>query len=301
MREPFIEQRFQKKSLVNIERANAIIAEYQKQGFTLTLRQLYYQFVARDFIQNTTLEYGALGHLMKHARNAGLVDWSAIEDRSRAFQTWLTWDDPEECLRDAAETYTEDLWNDQPNHVELWVEKDALAGIFDPVCREYQVPLLAHRGNNSTSLMYEGGKRLAKKISLGRKPIMLHFGDHDPTGISLTRDVRKRLSLYAREDIEVRRLALNMDQVALYGPPPNFAKETDKLLPAYAREFGTRECWELDALAPTVLDRLARDAIVALIDVESWNAAHTEAQRNKQLVEAAADNWGEVTRFLEGK
>ena len=289
MRERFVEHNFQKASLTMIEQVNAILNEYQAQGFTLILRQLYYQFVARGLIENTKQRYAALGWAVANGRDAGLIDWSMIEDRSRELRGYLTFDDPADSLTRAAETYAEDLWLDQPHHVELWVEKDALAGVFERVCNEYRVPLLAHRGNNSVSLMYEAGKRFAEKIELGRKPVVLHLADHDPSGLDMTRDTIKRLARYAGKPIEVRRMALNIDQVRHYRPPNNFAKETDPKYPKYRAEFGPL-CSELDALSPDVLDRLARDAIVGLIDRRKWNRAREREQDNRELIEEIAED-----------
>jgi hypothetical protein len=119
--------------------------------------------------------------------------------------------------------------------------------VIEDVCTEFRVPYFAHRGNNSQTLQYEAGKRFAEFFDHGLIPVVLHLADHDPKGIDMTRDNRERLALYARDEVEVRRIALNMDQVRQHAPPPNFAKETDTLFGAYVERFGTEECWELDA------------------------------------------------------
>ena len=96
--------------------------------------------------------------------------------------------------------------------------------------------------------MYAAGKRFARIIAQGQVPIVLQLVDHDPNGVDMTRDIRERLAMFARQEIEVRRMALNLDQTA--GLPPNFAKENDSRYADYVRQFGTTDCWELDALAP---------------------------------------------------
>jgi hypothetical protein len=159
-REFFRAIKFQRRTREIIERANAIVDEYMAQGFVLTLRQLFYQFVARGFIENTLNRYSALGWAVSNGRDAGLIDWEAIVDRSREFQQPQTWRNPAEILAAAARSYKEDLWASQPRHIEVWVEKDALAGVFTRVCADYRLPFLAHRGNASTTAMYEAGKRL---------------------------------------------------------------------------------------------------------------------------------------------
>ena len=232
-----------------IGQANRIIAEYQALGFVLTLRQLYYQFVSRAAIANTLAEYKRLGTIIRSGRRAGLIDWDAIEDRTRNVRRLPSWSNPSEIIEAVSRQYREDLWAGQYFRPEVWIEKDALLGVIENVCEEFRVPYFACRGNNSESEQYKAGKRFADYRDEGLTPLVLHLGDHDPNGLDMTRDNRDRLALFARGDVEVRRIALNLDQVELYRPPPNPAKETDSRYAAYARQFGT-ECWELDALEP---------------------------------------------------
>jgi hypothetical protein len=276
---------FQRRSLEMIEQANTIINEYADQGFTLTLRQLFYQFVARGLIANTLQRYSSLGWTVSNGRDAGLIDWDAIEDRSREFKRPATWGHPGEILDVAASQYREDLWKNQPRHIELWVEKDAVSGVFARVCADYRLPFLAHRGNASTTITHEAGVRLAERIELGQEPLILHFTDHDPTGLDMRRDVEQRLERYARESIEVRVLGLTREQVDLYNPPANPAKITDPRYAAYVREHGT-ESWELDALSPEVLDQLARDAIEAELDHDTWTEALDHERRSRTKLTA---------------
>jgi hypothetical protein len=273
---------FQRRSLEMIEQANQIINEYADQGFTLTLRQLFDQFVARGLIDNTLNRYSSLGWTVSNGRDAGLINWDAIEDRSREFKQPATWGHPGEILDVAARQYREDLWTTQPRHIELWVEKDAVSGVFARVCADYRLPFLAHRGNASTTITREAGVRLADRIELGREPLILHFTDHDPTGLDMRRDTQERLERYTRESVEVRVLALTRAQVSQFRPPPNPAKITDPRYAAYVSEHGT-ESWELDALSPEVLDQLARDAIEAELDHDAWAEAlaHEHVNRKK--------------------
>jgi hypothetical protein len=116
----------------------------------------------------------------------------------------------------------------------------------------------------------------------------------------MTRDNRERLALYARDEVEVRRIALNMDQVRQHAPPPNFAKETDTLFDAYVERFGTEECWELDALSPTVIANLVRAELEALIQWSKWNSAEAKERRARGMLDKAAQNWTKVEKFLQG-
>ena len=129
MKQKFIEKEFRQASLKRIEQVNGIIEEYQQQGYSLTLRQLYYQLVSRDIIPNKQNEYSKLSALVTDARRAGLVDWCAIEDRTRYLRKVETFPDISSAIKDTAKKYCIDLWEDQPCYIEVWVEKDALIDI----------------------------------------------------------------------------------------------------------------------------------------------------------------------------
>jgi hypothetical protein len=281
-----------------VEQANAIIREYLAQGFALTLRQLFYQFVARTLLENLFNEYKRLGRIVRDARDGGLIDWDAIEDRTREVNTHTFWTNPAGIISAAAQQYREDLWAGQRYRPEVWIEKEALLGVIEGVCTELRVPYFAHRGNNSQTLQYQAGKRFAEYLDQGLIPIVLHLADHDPNGIDMTRDNTKRLALYARQEIEVRRIALNMDQVRQHDPPPSFVKDGDTRTSGYREQFGTDECWELDALSPTLIADLIRTEIEQLIDWPKWRSAQAKEERGRGLLDTAAANWAKVEKFL---
>lgn len=296
-REAFIDRRFSAGSLAVIEHANSIIAEYQRQGFTLTLRQLYYQFVSRDLIENKQSEYKRLGSVINDARLAGMIDWDAIEDRTRNVRTVSTWDDPAEIVEAVARQYKEDVWDSQDYRPEIWIEKDALLGVIEPACNRYRVPYFACRGYTSQSEQYRAGKRFEDVAERGQTPIVFHLGDHDPSGIDMTRDNSSRLEMFAGQGVEVQRLALNMDQIRHYRPPPNPAKETDSRADSYIQIHGNQS-WELDALDPTVIDALIADNLDDLIDRERWDAAMAREQQRRDVLAATARRWTDVERFV---
>lgn len=126
-----------------------------------------------------------------------------------------------------------------------------------------------------------------------RDVVILHFGDHDPSGLDMTRDIRDRLSLFGAPGVDVRRLALNMDQVEEHEPPPNPAKETDSRFANYQAEFGD-ESWELDALEPTILAGLVRDEVNGLIDDKPWKKVKREEGRARAELQAISDQYDEV-------
>jgi hypothetical protein len=295
--EIFEPRRFHSDTLALIDHANVIIREFTTQGFTLTLRQLFYQTVARGLIENRQSEYKRIGSVVRSARRAGLIDWDAIEDRTRNVREVASWSNPANVITAAAAQYREDLWEGQAVRIECWIEKDALLGVIEGVCGEYRLPYFACRGNNSESEQYAAGKRFEEQAARGLTPIVLHLGDHDPNGLDMTRDNADRLALFARRPVEVRRLALNMDQIQRYRPPPNFAKETDTRFAAYAQKHGPK-CWELDALSPSVIAGLIRTEVEGLIDIDNWNEAAAREAESRAVMNAAAANWAMVENFL---
>ena len=186
--ETYIPKTFAPKAWAIIEQANVIIAEYQKQGFTLSLRQLYYQFVSRDLLPNEVKYYRLLGNCVNDGRLAGKIDWLAIEDRDRNVVRNSHWDEPSDIMHGAAHSYALDKWADQPYHVEVWIEKKALEGVIDPVCRELDVPYFACKGYTSQSEQWRAGRRFRAALRSGQQVIVFHLGDHDPSGIDMTRD-----------------------------------------------------------------------------------------------------------------
>lgn len=292
MNEKFVDRNFRPDSLNVIEQANLIIAEYQTQGFTLTLRQLYYQFVARAMIANKQSEYKRLGSIINDGRLAGLIDWDAIEDRTRQLRSLGHWSSPQDMLNVAADQYREDLWKGQRRYMEIWIEKDALLGVVEPVCERWRVPYFACRGYASQSAHYEAGNRIMRDaVKNKRRTLVLHLGDHDPSGIDMTRDNADRLEMFSRSDagsvVDLKRIALNFDQVEQYGPPPNPAKETDSRSDNYIRRFG-RSSWELDALDPIVIDRLIDAEIRSVIDPKKWEKAKAAEDDNRERILNAA-------------
>jgi hypothetical protein len=264
----YIEKNFTTGTMAVIDQANAIIAEYTAQGFNLTLRQIYYQFVARDLIENTMRSYKRLGNIINDGRLTGLIDWQAIEDRTRNLEVSPHWDDPGDIIARCSKYFQIDKWADQEYRPEVWIEKEALAGVIEDVCEELDIPYFSCRGYVSQSEMWVAAMRLKDHCVNGQTPIILHFGDHDPSGIDMTRDILDRIELFMG-GVKVKRLALNMNQVDKYKPPPNPAKVTDSRYESYSQKYGD-DSWELDALEPKILISLIKGAVKKIRDEEQW-------------------------------
>ena len=270
-----------------IARIERIMQEYVAEGYVLTVRQLYYQLVARDIIPNTERSYKNTVRLVNEARLAGLLDWDAIEDRTRGFLKRPSWKSGKEILESCAAQFHMDMWHDQPCRLFCIVEKEALAGVLDRVCRKYDIPLLPARGYPSASVLREFAK--AELLNPRQRILILHLGDHDPSGIDMTRDLTERLRLLSRRNpFELIRIALTMDQIEDQEPPPNPAKTTDSRFADYQMLYGD-ESWELDALRPQFLSRLVEEHISEVIDRQRWIARETEINQIRSRIYDVAE------------
>jgi hypothetical protein len=297
--ETFTAKRFQTRTLDLIGKMNDIVANYMDRGFVLTLRQLFYQLVARTIIENHQSDYKRVGSIVNDARLAGLMDWDGIEDRTRHLRKPPWWTSPSDVIAAAAKQYREDLWRDQTIRFEVWIEKDALLGVIESVCQKYRVPYFTCRGNNSQSEAYRANHRIRDQLSDGLTAIILCLSDHDSNGSDMTHDVRSRFAFFAGQPVDVRRIALNMDRVERYAPSPSFAKESDSRFSNYVRQFG-RDCVELDALDPDVIAGLIKAEIDEAIDAKAWDSALADEQRKRSLLIRAAVNRTLVEEFVEG-
>lgn len=297
------------KAIAFIEIINRVIEGYQRQGYSITLRQLYYRCVAKKLFpedqryslvnnkwvrdpkgtMNCQPNYDWLGITVSNGRRVGLIDWEAIVDRTRFLRRPSTWETPAGILGVAAGQFEVDRWKDQTSYVELWFEKDALLNVFERAADTKQLPIFSNRGYVSDSAIWEAAQRIIRLTEDGRKAHILHFGDHDPSGLDMSRDVEERLNLFGASPT-IHRLALNMDQVEKYNPPPDPAKPQDSRFAQYVAEFGP-ECWELDALEPDVLVKLVEGKVARWIDKPKWQACLVREAEGKAELGLVAKHW----------
>lgn len=293
MKQAFIQKKFSATSQEMIDKINTILADYEAQGFRLTLRQLYYQLVARDIIPNNLRSYKNTGNLVSDARQAGLIDWRMIEDRNRDTVIPSHWDSPADIVAVAARQFRINKWENQPWHIEIMVEKDALSGVLEPTCTGLDIGLTANKGYSSSSTMYEIGRRIGyQRDRMGKNPLVVYLGDHDPSGIDMTRDVEERLEMYSGGLLKVVRIALNMNQVEEWNPPENPAKATDSRFEAYYQKYG-ESSWELDAVEPVQLANLVTDIVMQHRDDALWVEALEKENRMRRQLTKFAETYSE--------
>jgi hypothetical protein len=241
----------------------------------VTLRQVYYRMVAANVIPNTNESYKKLGSLIKIARENGIIEWGDVEDRGRKIESPATYGSMREFRRVMRLVYDEDRWTNQQHKIAVIVEKAALAGVIEPICRKWQVPFVASRGYASSTLMAEASIKLGGRI-------IHYYGDHDPSGTDMSRDWQDRLRDFGAGSV-IDRVGLSRDQVELYDLPPQAVKETDARATKYSIEHG-KGVWELDAMPPDALERLVETNILAYVDLEAWGMRDAEIEANRQLL-----------------
>ena len=306
----YIRKRFSPAVQAAIDQAGEIIDTYRAQGFVLTLRQLYYQFVSRDTFpsdrcwtwtghkwardpggtKNAEPNYKWLGGIISDARLAGLIDWYSIEDRGRNLRANNHWDDPEGLITWAADGYGFNTWRDQPERVEVWVEKEALAGVIQIPSDEWDVPWFCCKGYVSQSELWRAAVRFLKyEHDRGQSTTIIYLGDHDPSGMDIDRAIRDSMYTFDVYGVTIERIALHMSQIEEYKPPPNPTKLTDARAKQYVPKYGY-ESWELDALEPRVLTDLINKEIRAHVDIDLLTAARDQQDAERDQIRGLVDH-----------
>lgn len=225
-----------------------------------------------------------------------MIDWHAITDRTRNLRGNSHWDKPSDVIASAKYSYLLNKWKGQPNYVEVWVEKDALVDIVGQACYPLDTPYFSCRGYTSQSEMWSAAQRFIRQGDRENR-IIIHLGDHDPSGIDMTRDIQERLLMFGA-DVEVKRVALTMEQIDAYNPPPNPAKLTDSRCGKYIEEFGD-ESWELDALEPKVITDLIKEQVTMYRDDEIYQAICHREDREKEELQLLVDSYDEAVAYLK--
>lgn len=270
-----------------VKESLAIFNQYKT---ALTLRQLFYRLVAKRIIDNTLSNYKGLSRIMVKARERKEVSDFYIEDRTRrTFNRDNGYNSPEEFV-ESCEEYAKDMWQDfrmplwkgQPKRVEVWVEKDALARICSEAAGNFNVVTCPSRGYSSYTYIKEGARRIGRYRE-DPEVIVLYFGDYDPSGLDIERDLGDRLLRYGVVSVEVQRVALTLDQIKEHELPPMPAKTSDPRLAKFVADTGGAEAVELDALEPDVLTDLIKESIEKHIDLDVWD------ERKEEIEDAKAD------------
>lgn len=300
MKKKFLEIKFSATKQLLLDQVNEILEDYSDQGLTLTLRQCYYQLVTKNIIANNNKEYAKLSKLLTDGRMAGEVDWNCIEDRVRRPRLPYYVDGISDALTDTVDAYRLDRQKTQENYIEVWVEKDALSSVLSRVTNEFHINLMVNRGYSSCSAIHDAYQRMIKasynrrEIGLGHR-VILYMGDHDPSGLDMIRDIAARLNDdFGLDDgynpIVVEPIALTMDQIKKFNPPPNPAKITDPRAKWYIQKYGNIS-WELDALPPKELDKILRKSILKYLHKKEYDKILLEEKRQITELQKLVDRY----------
>jgi len=240
----------------------------------MTVRQVYYQLVARQVIENRQAQYQAISTLLVKMRQDGEVPWDYVEDRNRRPRVVAMWDDLGDFLETVRGAYRRDVWAVQDHYVEMWLEKDALSGYFERELEPYGITLNVGRGYDGWSSI----RNAAERIKAQDKPATIYYwGDFDPSGEDMHRSLIERLAFFGCYP-EIVKVALTKQQVEQYNLPSDPAKMTDSRRAGFVEKHGDLSV-ELDALPVDVLRRLIR----ATIETSRYNRVNwrytVEAQR----------------------
>lgn len=270
---------FHQKTLDLFAAVNGILGEYEG---PLTLRQVYYRLVAAQIIQNTENEYKGLSKHLTRARLAGLVDDSRIIDRVRSTLRVQCWPDLSHFLQTVRRAYRREKWTSQDYNLEVWCEKDAVAGVLEPIANEYEIILYPCRGYNSYSALKEAAERIGY---IDRPTVVLYMGDFDPSGQDMPRDIRDRLTEDFGVQLDLYVIALTLEQIEDHDLPPAPAKRSDSRAAAFMARNGDMAV-ELDALPPNVLQDLVRGNVEQFFDKSAFEQEAEIEREERETLEA---------------
>jgi hypothetical protein len=247
------------KDLIRV--ATAIL----EREYPMTIRQLFYRIVSVGVIENSRSSYQLVSRVMTTARKDGRCSYEYITDRSRPEYIPNVWTDAAGYAEAVKKSYRKDYWATQPNHVEVWTEKDAIIGCIQPLTDKLGITVRVGRGFSSTTKKHEISRTFQK---ITKNIFVLYLGDHDPSGVAIEDNLRCTIDA----GFEMERLAIHHSDIREFNLPPLRVKETDSRSGGFLAYHGS-ECVELDALPPNELRARIENAVTGLRDSVLWDRA----------------------------
>jgi hypothetical protein len=252
----------------------------------MTVRQVFYQLVTQGVIAKTENEYSStVGRLLVKMRRAGDIPFEWIADNTRWMRKPTTWSSMNEALQSVASHYRRALWDNQDAYVEVWTEKDAIAGVLMEVTRMWDVPLMVSRGFSSVTFLYSAAENIQY---VGKPTYIYYFGDHDPSGVLVDPKIEAGLREFAPEaDIHFERVAVTRQQIEDFSLPtrPTKAGKTNK----HAKGF-KGDSVEVDAIDPRMLQQIARACIEEHVDEEAYRVLKIAEESEREIMLRLAEN-----------
>ena len=271
-----------RRTRIEIETIKAAIQRLLGNEHPMTVRQVFYRLVTLDVIDKTEAEYkSTVCRLLTDMRRNGELPYQWIADNTRWMRTPTSYSNLEQAVQETAEFYRRRLWDDQGVYVEVWLEKDALAGVLYPITAQYDVLLMVTRGYPSLTFLHSA----AQGILAEDKPAFLYYlGDHDPSGVHIPQKVESDLrEMAAGAEIHFERIAVNVDQIEALNLPTRPTKKTDSRSKAFKGASV-----EVDAITSADLRALVEEAITQHIDKEVLHITTVAERSERELLRA----WG---------
>ena len=284
-------KRLQRKRRHLLDEAIKIIEKYERGGYRITVRQVFYQMVTLGLIDNNKKEYDRIVEILVDGRMSGEIDWGTVVDRARRRIMPNQFSSMKRFVSAVMNSFRKPRWEDQIHYIEVMVEKEALAGILEPIAKEYHVSLIANKGYSSASAVYGAALRIKEEMEEGKICHVLYLGDHDPSGVDMGRDIKKRLTEFECK-VEVEGVALTMEQIRKYNLPSNTVKTTDSRSTKYIKKYGNKS-WELDALNPEILTDLLKSSILVYLDEDKYYKMQGQEEAEKTRLQDIVDRLDE--------
>ncbi len=258
----------------------AIAREVLEVDRPMTVRQIYYQLVARHAVENKPSRYLAVSRALANARKDGVIPWEWIEDRLRRPRGHRGWSNVREFIDYYLDFggYVRQPWQDEDHLVELWLEKDALSAIVDEYASKYYLTLNVGRGYDGWSSIHDAAERYEGYDEV----TILYFGDFDPSGEDMFSSLDKRLAELGCFHPNILKIGLTREHIETYNLPPDVTKPSDSRSKAFVEKHGDISA-ELDALPPAVFRELVESSILEHINVPAF-----EESKRIQTLERAA-------------
>jgi hypothetical protein len=251
----------------------------------MTVRQVFYQATVRGLVEKTERGYDKVQIALANMRRAGAMPYDWIVDFTRWQRKPRTFRDVNHALQETSRLYRKDLWASAESYVEIWLEKDALAGVVAPVTYKYDVPLMVARGYASLSFLSEAAEYMEGE----ERPVYIyHLGDFDPSGVNAGEKIEQTLrELAPTAEINFERIAVTPEQIAARNLPSRPTKQSD----SRAKGFGALSV-ELDAIDPNQLRALVDEAIERHLPPHEYRVLMAAEESERQAINAFVHGGG---------
>ena len=307
----FAEWKPQKKTLRLLEDIDGVLEEYADY-LPLTIRQVFYRLVGDQGYPKTENFYAAVQEASNRARRSGRIEFASIRDdgvsrRGGERHTYKTPRDYYKIHETLSNFYLRSWHDDQPTFVRLLSEASGMVPLLERAVGSLRIGVASSSGFDSLTVkhdLFEDALQRFKEHS--QKTVLLHVGDHDPSGVSIHESMAEDLAAFCEDSsaadvddqiIELRRVALLPEQISLYSieTTPDDIKPTDSRSRAFL-ERGLAPAAQLEAIPPETLTEIVRQAVEDALDMDVLRQSRDRERRERREVGKKLDD---VNRYLK--